>query len=156
LSQTVIAPLGRLKELEYKTARVLSALVLSDAKVQPLLEGRCGAPRILFGCRCAYFYSLRWRQCSLQRSKIVMQDRRNRERRGVARSRVLKGAKLVLGKSSMDDCVVRNVTNAGARIHIPSTIDLPEAFDLTFDGGYSFRRCRIIWRSATETGVQFI
>ena len=85
-----------------------------------------------------------------------MQDRRNRERRSTARSRVLRGAKLVLGKSSMEDCVVRNVTNAGARIHISKAVDLPEAFDLTFDGGYSFRHCRIIWRSATETGVQFI
>ena len=85
-----------------------------------------------------------------------MGDRSNRERRGSGRSRVLKGVKLVLGKSSVIDCVVRNVTNSGARIHLPNTVDLPEAFDLTFDGGYSFRRCRMVWRSVTEAGVQFI
>jgi PilZ domain-containing protein len=83
-------------------------------------------------------------------------DRRNRERRSNARSRVLKGVKLILDKSSVMDCVVRNVTNNGARLHLPNTIDLPEVFDLTFDGGYSFRRCRIMWRSVTEAGVQFI
>ena len=83
-------------------------------------------------------------------------DRRNHERRGNARSRVFKGAKLVLGRSSTIDCVVRNVTNSGARIHLPNAVDLPEAFDLTFDGGYSFRRCRIAWRSVTEAGVRFI
>jgi len=85
-----------------------------------------------------------------------MQDRRNRERRGNTRSRVLKEVKIILGKSSIIDCVVRNVTNSGARIHLPNTVDLPEAFDLTFDGGYSFRRCRIVWRSVTEAGVKFI
>jgi len=83
-------------------------------------------------------------------------DRRNRERRSNARSRMQKGVKLILGKSSVMDCVVRNVTNSGARLHLPNTIDLPEVFELTFDGGYSFRRCRIVWRSVTEAGVQFI
>jgi len=85
-----------------------------------------------------------------------MQDRRGRERRSTARSRILKGAKIILGTASVIDCIVRNVTNTGARIHIPNTVDLPEAFDLTFDGGYSFRSCRVAWRSITETGVQFI
>ena len=84
-----------------------------------------------------------------------MQDRRSRERRSTARSRTLKVAKVILGTSSAIDCVVRNVTNTGARIHIPNTVDLPEAFDLTFEGGYSFRSCRVVWRSITETGVQF-
>lgn len=60
-----------------------------------------------------------------------MQDRRSRERRSTARSRTLKVAKVILGTSSAIDCVVRNVTNTGARIHIPNTVDLPEAFDLT-------------------------
>lgn len=85
-----------------------------------------------------------------------MQDRRSRERRSTARSRILKGAKIILGTASVIDCIVRNVTNTGARIHIPDTVDLPEAFDLTFDGGSSFRSCRIVWRSITETGVEFI
>jgi hypothetical protein len=83
-------------------------------------------------------------------------DRRNQERRRGARSRVFKGAKIFLGKSSIIDCVVRNVTNSGARIHMPNTVDLPEAFDLTLDGGYSFRTCRVVWRSVTEAGVRFI
>ena len=85
-----------------------------------------------------------------------MQDRRSLERRSTARSRILKRAKVILGTSSVIDCVVRNVTNTGARIHMPNTVDLTEAFDLTFDGGYSFRSCRVVWRSITETGVQFI
>ena len=85
-----------------------------------------------------------------------MHERRKTERRKTDRSRVLKGAKLVLEKSMMIDCVVRNLTNIGARIHIPNTVELPKAFGLTFDGGYSIRDCRIVWRTVAETGVAFL
>jgi len=80
-----------------------------------------------------------------------MQEHRKR-----ARSRVLKRAQFVLGKSSVIDGVVRNLTNAGARIEIPNTIDLPEAFDMTFDGGRTIRPCRLVWRRLNETGVEFL
>jgi len=43
------------------------------------------------------------------------------------RSPVLKGAKIIFGNSSVIDCVVRNVTNTGARVQIANTVDLPEA-----------------------------
>ena len=85
-----------------------------------------------------------------------MHDRRSRERRSTKRSRTLKGAKIIIGSSSVIDCIVRNLTNTGARIRIQNTVNLPEVFDLTLDGGYSFRSCRIKWRSITETGLQFI
>ena len=77
------------------------------------------------------------------------------ERRKSGRSRVLKSAKLVLGHASIIDCVVRNLTNNGARIQIANTVDLPQAFEMTFDGGHSIRPCRLVWRSVTETGVEF-
>jgi len=77
------------------------------------------------------------------------------ERRRSARSRVIKGAKLVLGASLVIDCVVRNLTNVGARIQISNTTDLPESLELTFDGGRSYRPCRIVWRTTDETGVEF-
>ena len=78
------------------------------------------------------------------------------ERRTSGRSRVLKRAKLVIGPSSAMDCVVRNLTNVGARVEIPNTLDLPERFDMTFDGGRSFRPCRLVWRTVNQTGVQFV
>lgn len=78
------------------------------------------------------------------------------ERRRVTRSRVLKGAKIIIGSASTIDCVVRNVTNSGARIQIANTIELPETLDLTLDAGFTIRPCRVAWRSVTETGLQFI
>ena len=78
------------------------------------------------------------------------------ERRKSGRSRVLKSAKLVLDRSAIIDCVVRNLTNKGARLQIANTVDLPRAFEMTFDGGYSIRPCRLVWRTMTETGVEFV
>ena len=77
------------------------------------------------------------------------------ERRKTTRTRVLKGAKFLLGKSSVIDCVVRDLTNAGAGIEVPNTIDLPETIDLTLNGGHSFRRCRRVWRKLNKVGVEF-
>ncbi|MGB7773517.1 MAG: PilZ domain-containing protein [Pseudolabrys sp.] len=76
------------------------------------------------------------------------------ERRKSGRSRVLKGAKLLLGTSSVLDCIVRNATNTGARVQIANTVELPDG--LTLDGGYWVRRCRVVWRTLTETGVEFL
>jgi hypothetical protein len=78
------------------------------------------------------------------------------DRRKVTRSRVLKGAKLIIGPASTIDCVVRNVTNSGARIQIANTTGLPESLSLTFDDGRTVRLCRIAWRTVTETGVEFV
>jgi hypothetical protein len=78
------------------------------------------------------------------------------ERRKSGRSRVLKGAKLLLGTSSVLDCIVRSATNTGARVQIANTVELPDPVGLTLDGGYSVRPCRIVWRILTETGVEFL
>ncbi len=78
------------------------------------------------------------------------------ERRQYPRLRVLKGAKIVLGTTSLFDCVVRNLTNTGARVEIPSSVDLPDVAAITFDGGRTCRPCRLAWRSLNEAGVQFL
>ena len=72
------------------------------------------------------------------------------------RSKVLKGAKIILGTSSVIDCVVRNVTNTGARVELANTVEFPEDLGLTFDGGRSIRPCKVVWRTMTETGIQFV
>ena len=80
-----------------------------------------------------------------------MQERRKRPR-----LRVFKSAKLVLGKSSVFDCVVRDLTDVGARIEIPNAIDLPKKLGMTFDGGRLIRTCRLVWRKLTGAGVELI
>ena len=78
------------------------------------------------------------------------------ERRKVARTRVLKGAKMLLGKSSVIDCVARDLTNSGAGLQVPSTNELPESLDLTLDTGHTIRRCRLVWRKLNKAGVEFL
>ncbi len=78
------------------------------------------------------------------------------ERRKLTRTRVLKGVKILLEKSSVIDCFARNLTNSGAGLEVPNTTGLPDALDLTLDAGHSFRRCRLVWRKLTKAGVEFL
>ena len=78
------------------------------------------------------------------------------ERRKATRTRVLKGAKLLLGKLSVIDCVVRNISGTGAGVELPNALDLPETLELTLDRSHSFRRCRCVWRKLTRVGVEFV
>ncbi len=77
------------------------------------------------------------------------------ERRKVTRTRIFKGAKLLLGKLSVIDCVVRNITGAGAGIEVPNALEVPETLEMTLGGSHSFRRCRCVWRKLTRLGVEF-
>lgn len=65
------------------------------------------------------------------------------ESRKYPRMRVLKGAKIILGTSSVFDCVVRDLTNVGARVKIQNVVDLPKEVAISFDGGRTCRRCRV-------------
>jgi hypothetical protein len=78
------------------------------------------------------------------------------ERRKLTRTRVLKGAKMLLGKSSVIDCVARDLTNGGAGLEVPNTIGLPETVDLTLAAGHSTRRSRLVWRKLNKAGVEFL
>ena len=79
-----------------------------------------------------------------------------RERRKYPRLRVLKSAKLVLAKSTFFDCVVRDLTNGGARLEIPNAIDLPKEFEAAFGSGSSIRPCRLVWRTISAAGLEFL
>jgi hypothetical protein len=76
------------------------------------------------------------------------------KRRESAGSRLLESANS--SKSSISACVVHHLTKVGARIEVPSTFDVPETFNMTFDGGRSIRPCRLVWRSFNEVAVEFL
>ena len=78
------------------------------------------------------------------------------ERRKLTRTRVLKGAKMLLGKTSVIDCVARDLTNSGAGLEVPNTNGLPETVDLTLDAGHSIRPSRLVWRKLNKAGVEFL
>jgi len=77
------------------------------------------------------------------------------ERRRFPRTKVFKGAKVILAGRRTVSCIVRNLGNHGACLHFSSTADLPGEFDLSFDIGLTQRKCRIAWQTLTNMGVSF-
>jgi len=78
-----------------------------------------------------------------------------RERRRFPRTKVFKSAELILPGHSTISCIVRDLGNPGACLHLPSTVELPVEFDLSFDTGHTLRKCRIAWQTLTNVGVSF-
>ena len=78
------------------------------------------------------------------------------ERRKHIRSRVLKGAKMLLGKSSVIDCIARDLTKAGAGLEVSNTSGLPDTVNLSLDSDRLVRPCRLVWRRLNKTGVEFL
>jgi len=76
------------------------------------------------------------------------------ERRRVRRTQVFKSAKVAFHES-LRDCVVRDISSLGARLAFVSTAFIPDNFELTFDSAHTLRGCRVVWRSATQIGVEF-
>jgi hypothetical protein len=78
------------------------------------------------------------------------------ERRKVQRMRVLKGAKIIFNQRlSSLDCIVRNLSAAGACLQLASPVGLPTTFEMSLDGDRSIRSCRVIWHTAERIGVAF-
>lgn len=77
------------------------------------------------------------------------------ERRATIRHRTLKGARIATNEGhSTINCMVRNLSEAGALLRLTSVIGVPDAFQLVLDDGRSFD-CTVAHKSATEIGVRF-
>ena len=80
------------------------------------------------------------------------------ERRKVARFKALKGARVLMldqfGQTL--GCVVRNLSQAGARLALRAPQNVPDKFQLLFDSDGSVRQCRVVWRQETHVGVAFL
>src|SRR5262249_38089088 len=99
-----------------------------------------------------------WR-CSQQLLTRLLTTQGNQEARMAKRhesavSPVLESANLP--RSSITACVVRHLTKVGAHIEVPSTFDVPDTFNMTFDGGRTIQPCRLVWRSFNQVTVEFL
>ena len=74
------------------------------------------------------------------------------EQRRALRRRVLKAGTIEFGRSAFS-CVVRDRSDTGAKLDIPSPIGIPDRFDLVTDG--SRLRCRLVWRGENRIGIAF-
>jgi hypothetical protein len=77
-------------------------------------------------------------------------------RRKSVRTTVCLAARLLFGASRGPyDCVVRDVTNSGARLEVHELKIIPMHFEMSFDNFRTARNCRLIWRSGSFIGVAF-
>lgn len=77
------------------------------------------------------------------------------EHRDASRHRVLKGGRIVINDGfSTYKCMVRNLSETGARLKVESIIGIPDSFQLVMDDGQK-HACTVVWKTAAELGVKF-
>jgi hypothetical protein len=68
-----------------------------------------------------------------------------RDRKDVARTRVMRNAKIIVPRNSpLIHCTVQNLTSGGACLKVANTCGVPEAFELTFEHGRTRRACLVV------------
>ena len=78
------------------------------------------------------------------------------EQRKAPRRRTLLSGNIVFNqRGSVISCVVRNLSDTGACIELPSPAGIPDTFELTIDPGNRVENCRVAWRSEKRIGVRF-
>ena len=80
-----------------------------------------------------------------------------KERRAAVRGRVLLGGKLVYGQGDRSaDCVIRDLTELGARIRLASDIRIPDEVWLIILRSGIAHRAVVVWRSWLGIGLKFV
>lgn len=71
--------------------------------------------------------------------------------------RTLKGARLVLPNNvSTFQCTVRNISETGLAVELPSTLAIPNQVTLRMDDGRPDRLCDVVWRTETRLGLHYV
>jgi hypothetical protein len=79
------------------------------------------------------------------------------ERRSIRRTRVLLGGSISEGDSgSRTSCVVKNMSDKGVRIDLPSGMALPGRVHFRFQREDGVREARIVWRAGASAGLCFV
>jgi hypothetical protein len=72
------------------------------------------------------------------------------------RHHALKGARIVFNNlSSSFDCLIRDISETGARLELDVPIGIPDTFELLFDDGSPPRQCTVTRHSGRTLRVRF-
>jgi hypothetical protein len=74
------------------------------------------------------------------------------EQRRAPRRRVLKAGTIEFGRIAFS-CIVRDRSDTGAKLDVPSPIGIPERFVLLGDG--LRLPCHVVWRKQNRIGIAF-
>ncbi len=76
------------------------------------------------------------------------------EARSRHRRRCFRGASIVFNaRSSLISCTVKDMSDAGARLQVDTTADIPSEFELHFPQLQFTARARLAWRHGRDCGV---
>ena len=78
----------------------------------------------------------------------IVSDRRDSPRR-----KVLRRGRAVWPNGDATECIVRNLSDTGARLE--TRFPVPNTFDLVIDGDQYPYSCRVVWRRHNRIGVNF-
>lgn len=72
------------------------------------------------------------------------------------RKRTLKAGRIVYDRlSRVFDCTIRNASDSGALLLVPSTTGIPSEFLLYMDSDHQRRPAEVIWRQDDRIGIRF-
>ena len=82
---------------------------------------------------------------------VEMQNRRQ-----FARHRTLKGGLLTYDENSQrTECLIRDLSEGGARLQVLDRRHVPSELTLSFDDGRASRPCFVKWRRGDVLGIEF-
>lgn len=79
----------------------------------------------------------------------------NERRKLVRQKSFLQGRVYFNGRRSSADCIVRDITEAGARLKFADSPAVPEVFELHIPNKQESFRAHVIWNHGSELGVMF-
>jgi hypothetical protein len=90
------------------------------------------------------------------RRKSVRDPRSSQRKKALTGAKILwpTGTAVIWPTGTAVKCVVRNVSEKGAKIEVHSPV--PETFELVSDVDQSRRSCRVVWRKEPLIGVKFL
>ena len=77
------------------------------------------------------------------------------EPRSARRNRTLKEAKLITSDSTLIDCLVRDLSESGARITFSAPTTPPQTFWLLLVSTHKMRPARLQWQRGLSAGLTF-
>jgi hypothetical protein len=79
------------------------------------------------------------------------------DRRAFQRTRTYLGAQVVFNnRFSTVDCLVRNLSGDGAKLTFAGTALIPRTIDVLIRNDGESRHAKIIWRTESAAGVEFV
>jgi hypothetical protein len=92
----------------------------------------------------------------INRSRIMRRQTMKSDKRKERRRQLRRSAWIVAGSDKLRECILSDVSDAGARIEVDGPQPLPDTFVLFLSqNGAARRNCRVAWRDGKHNGVKF-